>query len=120
MTEAEARAAGGRIETAREPFADNDRAVTEAATEGFIKVIRRNGRVVGACIVGTGCWRAGRALGAHYPEIEGFALDACADHPAVPHALGNLQGRRVRALRTGCVLAGCAHLGAIPRPLAPL
>lgn len=54
MTEAEARAAGGRIEILHELFADNDRAVTEARTDGFIKVVRRNGRVVGACIVGAG------------------------------------------------------------------
>ncbi len=54
MTEAEARARGGRIDIRREPFADNDRAVAEGAVEGFIKVVRRNGRVVGATIVGSG------------------------------------------------------------------
>ncbi|KQO58061.1 mercuric reductase [Methylobacterium sp. Leaf86] len=52
MTEAEAREKGGRVTVMREPFADNDRAVAEGASEGFLKLVRRNGRVVGACLVG--------------------------------------------------------------------
>ena len=54
MTEAEARAAGGRVEVQRAGFADNDRAVTEGASDGFVKLVRRNGRPVGACLVGAG------------------------------------------------------------------
>ncbi len=52
MTEAEARERGGRVTAMREPFADNDRAVAEGASVGFLKVVRRNGRIVGACLVG--------------------------------------------------------------------
>lgn len=52
MTEAEAREKGGRVTVIREAFADNDRAVAEGAPEGFLKVVRRNGRVVGACLTG--------------------------------------------------------------------
>lgn len=54
MTETEARKTGGRIEVFREAFSQNDRAVTESETDGFLKVVRRNGRVVGATIVGEG------------------------------------------------------------------
>ncbi len=50
--EAEAREGGGRVTAMREPFADNDRAVAEGASVGFLKVVRRNGRIVGACLVG--------------------------------------------------------------------
>ena len=52
MTEAEARERGGRVTAMREPFADNDRAVAEGASDGFLKVVKRNGRVVGACLTG--------------------------------------------------------------------
>ena len=52
--EAEARGGRGRIEVSREPFADNDRAVTEGDTIGFCKVMRCGGRPVGATIVGAG------------------------------------------------------------------
>ncbi len=54
MTEAEARERGGRVTAMREPFADNDRAVAEGASVGFLKVVRRNGRIVGACLVESG------------------------------------------------------------------
>ena len=38
----------------RQCFADNDRAVAEGDTPGFLEVFRRNGRVVGVTIVGAG------------------------------------------------------------------
>ena len=52
-TEAEARAAhGARLEVVRAEFADNDRAVAEGRTTGFVKVMVVRGRPVGATIVG--------------------------------------------------------------------
>lgn len=54
LTEAEARATyGGRVTVLTEPFARNDRALTEGATEGFVKVMAVSGRAVGVTIVGT-------------------------------------------------------------------
>lgn len=54
-TEAFARAAGEEVRVLRWPFADNDRAQTERDTEGLVKVVvRRNGRILGASILGTG------------------------------------------------------------------
>ena len=52
LTEAEARARHDtvRIETAA--FADNDRAVTEGDTAGFVRTVRAGGRLVGVTIVG--------------------------------------------------------------------
>ncbi len=52
--EAEARLTPGRVAVSREPFADNDRAVADGDTAGFAKVVRRDGRPVGAAIVGAG------------------------------------------------------------------
>ena len=48
-------AAGEDARVLRWPFLDNDRAQTERDTEGLVKVVLgRNGRVVGASILGTG------------------------------------------------------------------
>ncbi len=52
MTEAEARRQSGRVTVAIEALADDDRAVTEGYTEGFLKVVRRGRRTVGVTIVG--------------------------------------------------------------------
>ncbi|MGZ5863291.1 MAG: dihydrolipoyl dehydrogenase family protein [Methyloceanibacter sp.] len=55
LTEAEARKRyrHRRIRILRWPFADNDRAVAERMTEGFIKVItKKNGEILGCTIVG--------------------------------------------------------------------
>ena len=59
LTEREARERHGRIEVTRQDFADNDRAVTEGDTEGFVKMTRHRGKVVGVTIVGE---RAGDLL----------------------------------------------------------
>ncbi len=53
LTEAEARKRRRRIRILRWPFADNDRAQAERATDGFIKVItKKNGEILGCTIVG--------------------------------------------------------------------
>jgi pyruvate/2-oxoglutarate dehydrogenase complex dihydrolipoamide dehydrogenase (E3) component len=53
LDEKEARARGWRVEILRWPFAENDRAQAERATEGLIKVVAdRKGRILGASIVG--------------------------------------------------------------------
>ncbi|HZH25834.1 MAG TPA: FAD-dependent oxidoreductase [Azospirillaceae bacterium] len=53
LTEAQARERHRDVEVLRWPFADNDRARTEGTTGGFVKaVVRRNGRILGATIVG--------------------------------------------------------------------
>lgn len=59
LTEIEARAQIGKIEVTREVFADNDRAVTESEPRGFVKQVRRGGKVLGVTIVGA---RAGELL----------------------------------------------------------
>lgn len=53
LDEPAARAAGRKIRVLRVPFGDNDRALTEDAAEGLIKVVATpRGRVLGASIVG--------------------------------------------------------------------
>ena len=59
LTEDEARAQFADVEVTRENFADNDRAVTEGDTRGFVKLVRRGGKVLGVTIVGA---RAGDLL----------------------------------------------------------
>lgn len=55
LTEAQARARyGARLTVTRADFAENDRARTEAATAGFVKLMIHRGRPVGATIVGPG------------------------------------------------------------------
>lgn len=55
MTEAQAREKyGDRISIWREDFSHNDRAITEADNTGFVKVIKKGGKVLGATIVGRG------------------------------------------------------------------
>jgi len=61
MTEAEARKAhGARLEVVRFPYHENDRAIAEGKTAGFIKVMVVRGRPVGASIVGA---QAGELIG---------------------------------------------------------
>ena len=52
LTEAEARKCYGKIDVTRQEFSDNDRAVTEGDTRGFLKLVRHRGKVVGVTIVG--------------------------------------------------------------------
>ncbi len=55
FTEAAARAAGGTVRVLRWRFAENDRAQTERDTAGLVKIVtRRNGRILGASILGAG------------------------------------------------------------------
>jgi pyruvate/2-oxoglutarate dehydrogenase complex dihydrolipoamide dehydrogenase (E3) component len=52
-TEASARQKGLDVATTLSPFSGNDRARTERDTDGFVKIVsRRNGRILGATIVG--------------------------------------------------------------------
>ncbi|HNS87265.1 MAG TPA: hypothetical protein PKH09_10210 [Parvularculaceae bacterium] len=61
LTEKEARETASGISIARWALEENDRARTERDTRGFVKaVIARNGRILGATIVGKG---AGDAIG---------------------------------------------------------
>ena len=53
LTEAAARMRGGRVDVFREPLSQNDRTLAEGRCEGFLKVVRLDGRVGGATIVGS-------------------------------------------------------------------
>ena len=54
LTEAEARARRSRVTTEIAPFADDDRAIAEGDTAGFVKLVLVRGRIVGVTIVGAG------------------------------------------------------------------
>lgn len=60
LSEQDARARHGAIRILRWSFAENDRAQTERATEGFVKaIVGKGGRILGATIVGE---RAGEMI----------------------------------------------------------
>lgn len=59
LTEAEARAQFGEVETLKVSFEENDRAHAEGEIEGFAKIILRKNKIVGAHIVGL---RAGELI----------------------------------------------------------
>jgi pyruvate/2-oxoglutarate dehydrogenase complex dihydrolipoamide dehydrogenase (E3) component len=52
LNETAAREQGLRYEVARFPFRDVDRAATDSAGEGFLKILLVKGRIAGACLVG--------------------------------------------------------------------
>jgi pyruvate/2-oxoglutarate dehydrogenase complex dihydrolipoamide dehydrogenase (E3) component len=55
VTAAQATAQGDRVEVYRSDFSDLDRAIVDGATAGFAKIVtRRDGRILGATIVGRG------------------------------------------------------------------
>jgi pyruvate/2-oxoglutarate dehydrogenase complex dihydrolipoamide dehydrogenase (E3) component len=71
LTETQARARfGGKVTVVREDFADNDRAIAEGETAGFIKLVMKGRKVLGVTIVGAG---AGDLLLPWSPMITGKA-----------------------------------------------
>ena len=52
LTEADAAHRYGKVAVVMEDFSDNDRAVSEGDTRGFLKLVRHKGKVVGVTIVG--------------------------------------------------------------------
>lgn len=79
MTEDDARSAGLRYEVFRQPFAQNDRAITDCATDGLVKVITAGplGRILGVQIAGR---RASELAGEWIMAIErGATIQAVAD-----------------------------------------
>ena len=53
-TEQQARVSRRDVRTITQPFADNDRAVTEGDTDGFAKLVRAGRQIAGVTIVGAG------------------------------------------------------------------
>ena len=115
LTEADARRQfGDRIAVTRFPLADNDRAQAERATAGLIKVVaRRDGRIVGASILGAQAGELihlwGLAIGqrlklshvagmiAPYPTLGEISKSAAAEFYK-PKLFSPLARRAVRAL----------------------
>jgi pyruvate/2-oxoglutarate dehydrogenase complex dihydrolipoamide dehydrogenase (E3) component len=93
MTEAEARAAGhARIAVRRWPFAENDRAETDRATEGFVKLVATpQGRILGAGIAGAA---AGELIQSWSLALaSGLSLRAFADMITAYPTLGDASKR---------------------------
>jgi pyruvate/2-oxoglutarate dehydrogenase complex dihydrolipoamide dehydrogenase (E3) component len=81
LTESTSRQAHGEVVVTRLPFADNDRARTERATDGFIKVMSdRKGAILGVTIVGSQAgellapWALAMAKGLKLSALAGLML----------------------------------------------
>ncbi len=92
LTEAIASERGIEVQALSWPFADNDRARTERATEGFVKVLLdRRGRIQGATIVGE---RAGELIQPWVLAIaEGLKIGSLAQFIAPYPTLGEASKR---------------------------
>lgn len=87
LTEAQARDIhGSKLTVLREDFTGNDRAITEARTTGFLKVMAVGGKPVGATIVGPeagtliATWAQMIATGAKLQDLTGTVLP----YPTLP------------------------------------
>ena len=96
LTEAEARRAhGARLEVVRFPYHENDRAIAEGKTKGFIKVMVVKGRPVGATIVGA---QAGELIGLWALALaNGLKMSAIAGMVAPYPTLGEVSKRAAGA-----------------------
>jgi pyruvate/2-oxoglutarate dehydrogenase complex dihydrolipoamide dehydrogenase (E3) component len=92
LTEAMAKAQGVEVQALTWPFADNDRAQAERATEGFVKVLLdRRSRIRGATIVGE---RAGELIQPWVLAIaEGLKIGSLAQFIAPYPTLGEASKR---------------------------
>ena len=114
MTEAEARAQGGRIDVLRLPLERIDRAQTTGDLDGFIKLITRNHRLVGATVVAPVAGelinelalaiRMGTSMGdlsstIHVYPTYGIGIQQIASREAIAEFAGGWQGRVLRRLK---------------------
>ena len=92
LTEAEARERHGAVEVHRVPFAESDRARTEGATAGLVKLVAgRRGRILGCGIVGA---QAGELIHPWALALSaGLSLKAMAGYVAPYPTLGEASKR---------------------------
>ena len=112
MTEAEARTRhGNAVRVIRQDFADNDRAVCEGASEGFLKLVMKGRKVLGATAVGD---HAGELLLPWSQVIcgQGLHLRHGIGSGGLPNAVGHLEAGRVRRLGTDRI----RQMAQAPRP----
>lgn len=96
LTEAQAREAhGDRLTVARFDYDENDRAIAEGRTRGFVKVMVAKGRPVGASIVGA---QAGELIGVWALAIaNGLKMSALANTVLPYPTLGEINKRAAGA-----------------------
>ncbi len=118
MTEAVARERAGDIRVLRFPFAENDRAWAERATEGLVKVIAsRKGKVLGASIVGAHAgeliqtWILPVAQGMNIKHVAGLILPYPTLGEASKRAAGSFYAPTLFGPRVRRVVRLLARLG---------
>ncbi len=111
LTEAEASARGEHVEVFRSDFADVDRAIVDGATAGFAKIVtRRNGRILGATIVGRGAGELimeivlAMRFGIPLPKLAGVIHPYPTMNEIVRHTAGNWYRQRYGDTRLGRLL----------------
>ena len=106
MTEAEARAAGAKIQILRWPLADNDRAVAERDTAGLVKLVVARDRVIGAGILAPnagemiGLWALAIAQRVKLSALAALIIPYPTRAEAAKRAAGSLFAPRLFAPRT--------------------
>ncbi|MEL6370418.1 MAG: FAD-dependent oxidoreductase [Pseudomonadota bacterium] len=109
LSEQEAQSKDKSAKTVTWPFKDNDRAQTEANTNGFIKVVtRKNGDILGATIVGKG---AGNEIGLWaYALANGHNIKAMTNYIAPYPTRGEVSKRAGGAYYTPSLFSARARL----------
>jgi len=116
MTEAEARAAGRRIQVLRWSMADNDRAQTERDLSGLVKLVVERGRVIGAGILAPHAGEMisgwGLAIARRVPlsVMAGMIVPYPTRSEAGKRAAGSFYAPRLFGTRTRTVVRALARL----------
>jgi pyruvate/2-oxoglutarate dehydrogenase complex dihydrolipoamide dehydrogenase (E3) component len=118
MTEAEAKAAGHRIQILRWPMSENDRAVAELDETGLVKLIVKGNRVIGAGILAPhagemiGQWALAITRRIPLSVLAGLILPYPTRSEAGKRAAGSFYTARLFSDRTKALVR---FLGRLPR-----
>lgn len=116
LTEAEAVAAGLKVDVLRWPLADNDRAITERDTAGLVKLVVSRGRVVGCGILAPhagemiSLWSLAIARRVKASALAGLIVPYPTRSEAGKRAIGSLFAPKLFAPRTRAVVSWLGRL----------
>lgn len=116
LTEAEARAAGHRVQVLRWPLAENDRAVAERDKAGLVKLVASGNRLIGAGILSAqagemiGLWALAIARRTKLPALAGLILPYPTRNEAGKRAVGSAFAARLFSPTTKSLVRLLARL----------
>jgi pyruvate/2-oxoglutarate dehydrogenase complex dihydrolipoamide dehydrogenase (E3) component len=116
LTEADARAAGLRVQVLRWPLADNDRALAERDPIGLVKLVVSRNRLVGAGILAPNAgemislWSLAISRRAKLSALAGLIVPYPTRSEAAKRAAGSYFAARLFSPRTKALVRGLARL----------